>query len=95
MTTSLPVVDSDQNGPGTADVYTDVYINMAAWSGARMPMATSAYTGYDPLTGAVIQTIQDVNTSSLSDLQNDVVSLPGGGARPMVAPASPPAVLIW
>jgi hypothetical protein len=82
MTVNAPVIDASQNGPGTSDT-TDVFYDTygrAVWT--MDGNGTIGYTAYDPATGAAIQTIQDVNTGDLSDLQNDAVSLPYGWSTP-------------
>jgi RHS repeat-associated protein len=76
VTTSAPVVSSGQNGPGTADVTTDIYDTYGRVIWSQDPNGYISYTGYDLATGAVVQTIQDVNTSDLFGLIDDVVPLP-------------------
>ncbi len=69
-TVSLPVVGSDQNGPGTADVST-TYFNIYGepiWTKDAGGFLT--YTAYDTATGAVVETIDDVNTCVTSDYSN-------------------------
>jgi len=77
-TTSLPVISSSQNGPGSADtnvVYFDVYAR-PIWT--KDGDGFLGYIAYDTPTGAVTKTILDVNTSNTSDF----TSLPSGWSTP-------------
>jgi hypothetical protein len=58
MTTSLPVIGSAQNGPGTADVSTAIYnaLGQEIWS--KDADGFISYTAYDKATGAVVKSIQ-------------------------------------
>ncbi len=78
MTTSLPTISAAQNGPGAADVSTTVYDaeGRAIWN--RDGDGYLSYAAYDTGTGAVIETIADVNTANPSDFSN----LPAGWSTP-------------
>jgi RHS repeat-associated protein len=90
MTVQKPVITPDQNGPanGAPDVETTVYDNYSRpiWTrnsinpNPAMPVADGfiSYTEYDQATGAVVKTIEDVDTSRTSDFQN----LPAGWVTP-------------
>jgi YD repeat-containing protein len=80
MTTSLPVISSSQNGPGTADVSTMVYNPLGQTVWTKDADGFISYTAYDKATGAVVKTIQDVNTSDTSDF--DASTLPTGWTTP-------------
>jgi hypothetical protein len=84
QTTSLPVVSTVHNGPGTADVETtffDVYGN-AIWS--KAPDGYLDYAEYDPGTDAVTKSIVDLNTANTSDYNTATLS-PAGPPVPAVA----------
>jgi hypothetical protein len=69
-TVTAPVVSAAQNGPGTADVTTavfDVY-GRTIWTKDADGFIT--YTAYDLATGAVVKTINDVNTADTGDFAN-------------------------
>jgi RHS repeat-associated protein len=77
-TVTAPVVSAAQNGPGVADVTTalfDVY-GRTIWTKDADGFIT--YTAYDPATGAVVKTIDDVNTADTGDFSN----LPTGWTTP-------------
>ena len=80
-TTTLPVISSAQNGPGVADSSTDVYnsLGQVVWSKDADGFLT--YNAYDTATGALVKTIQDVNTSTTSDY--DATYLPSGWTTPI------------
>ena len=72
-TITNPVVsasDPNQDGSGTATTTQTIYntFGQPVWTMDADGFIT--YTAYDNATGAVIQSIQDVNTSDLSDLAN-------------------------
>jgi YD repeat-containing protein len=80
QTTSLPVVSTAHNGPGTADVETtfyDVYGN-AIWS--KDSDGYLDYAEYDPGTGAVTKSIVDLQTANTSDY--NTATLPAGWSTP-------------
>ena len=62
-TITYPVVDSTENGPGSADVETYVYNNYGQVIWTKDGDGYLNYTAYDPSTGAVVETITDVDTS--------------------------------
>ncbi len=75
---SAPVISSGQNGPGTADVTTtvdDVY-GRPIWT--KDGDGFIDYTAYDPATGAVVKSIQDVDTTQTSEF----TGLPSGWSTP-------------
>ena|GEM_PF-2414997 len=79
---TLPVIGAAQNGPGVADTETsvfDVYGN-EVWH--RDGDNYLSYTSYDPVTGAVLKTIDDVNTAYTGNFQN----LPSGWSSPTANP---------
>jgi RHS repeat-associated protein len=78
VTTTLPVITTAQNGSGTANTTTTVYnqFGQACWT--MDPNGYISYSQYDPLTGGVVEQIQDVNTSNTSDFYN----LPSGWTTP-------------
>jgi uncharacterized delta-60 repeat protein/RHS repeat-associated protein len=76
VTTSLPIISTSQNGPGGTSASTEVdYYNpegQLIWQ--VDPNGNISYTGYDPATGAVVQSIQDVNPASTSITFEDLNS---------------------
>jgi hypothetical protein len=76
--TTLPIVSTGQNGPGTAVVTEQVFdaVGREIWS--RDGDGFLRHTQYDAQTGAVVKSIVDVNTSRTSEFQN----LPTGWATP-------------
>ncbi|OWK35000.1 Alkaline phosphatase [Fimbriiglobus ruber] len=78
VATTLPTVTSGENGPGTAATTTTVYnqYNQPVWQMDAGGFIT--YTAYDNATGAVVKTIQDVNTADTGDFTN----LPSGWTTP-------------
>jgi RHS repeat-associated protein len=77
--TSLPVDSADQSG---SDVSTTVYDSFgnAVWTQDAGGYIT--YNGYDIATGAIIQTVTDVNTADMPVLYNDIIPLPTGWTTP-------------
>ena len=70
VTAALPVVSPSENGSGSADATTVVYdaYGRAVWTKDAAGYIT--YAAYDDATGAVIETIDDVNmTGNTSDSQ--------------------------
>ncbi|HLJ96277.1 MAG TPA: SBBP repeat-containing protein, partial [Gemmataceae bacterium] len=86
MTVTSPIVSTAENGPGTADLETSVYdtYGRVIWSRNSInPSGGQAdgyitYTAYDQATGAVVETIQDVDTTRTGDFTN----LPSGWITP-------------
>ena len=76
--TTLPVVTSSQNGPGVADVVTQVFDDSGRMIWSKDGDGFLMYTAYDSGTGAVVKTITDVDTSRTSEFQ----SLPTGWSTP-------------
>ena len=78
MTTTLPTISSTENGPGTAAVMTTVYDSDGRVIWTKDAQGYITYTQYDPTTGYVDKTIQDVNTADTGDFSN----LPAGWSTP-------------
>jgi hypothetical protein len=78
LTTTLPTVSSEQNGPGTAVTLTTVFDTLGRPIWSRDGEGFLSYVEYDPATGAVIRTIEDVDTSQASTFTN----LPSGWVTP-------------
>ncbi len=78
QTTNNPVVSAVQNGSGIASTTQTVYnqFGQVVWTMAAN--GTISYTAYDNATGAIVQSVQDVNTANLSDLANYTGTYPGG-----------------
>ncbi|WP_406694559.1 hypothetical protein V5E97_26160 [Singulisphaera sp. Ch08] len=76
---SLPVISSGQNGPGTADVISVVNDRYGRPIWTRDGDGFINYTAYDALTGAVVKSIRDVNTTQTSDF----TALPSGWVTPV------------
>jgi RHS repeat-associated protein len=77
--TTLPVVSSSQNGPGTADVTSRVFdaAGRVIWS--KDGDGFLRYTQYDAATGAVVKSIVDVDTSRFQNLPSGWATPSGGG----------------
>ena len=80
MTTTLPVVTTAENGPGTADVSTDVYDQDGRVIWHQDAGGFITYNAYDPSTGALVKTIADVDTFNTGDY--DTSTLPAGWSTP-------------
>ena len=76
--TTLPVVSTTQNGPGTADISDRVFDSAGREIWSRDADGFLQFTRYDPRTNAVIQRIVDVDTSRTADFQD----LPAGWITP-------------
>ena len=78
-TTILPPVAPEHNGSGVSQSRTEVYdaYGRATWSRDERGFIT--YTPYDPSTGALIQRIQDVETSMAAGAPSGWSTPPGGG----------------
>jgi RHS repeat-associated protein len=77
-TDTAPVISSSENGPGVADMtttYFDPYDN-AQW--IKDPDGFIQYNAYDPVTGAELTQIVDVNTADSGEFTN----LPSGWSTP-------------
>ena len=77
-TITEPVVSTAQNGPGTPDVDTTFFDTYGRPIWDRDPDGYITYTAYDQATGAVVESITDVNTSQ----GNDFANLPSGWSTP-------------
>jgi RHS repeat-associated protein len=75
---SAPTISSTQNGPGTADTTTTFFDTYERPIWTKDPDGFLHYTAYDPVTGAVVKTITDVDTTKTGDFQN----LPSGWSTP-------------
>jgi RHS repeat-associated protein len=69
-TTTNPTVSTVQLGSGTATSTQTIFNTFGQPVWTMDANGFIGYTAYDDATGAVIQSIQDVNTSNLSDLVN-------------------------
>jgi hypothetical protein len=78
ITTTLPTITTAQNGSGTANTTETVYDNYGRPIWTENADGYLSYTQYDPLTGAVVEQITDVNTSDTGDFSN----LPSGWSTP-------------
>jgi YD repeat-containing protein len=78
ITVSLPVIAASQNGPGTADVSTTFLDTYGRPSWGKDADGFLTYTAYDQASGAVVKTIDDVNTADTSDFSG----LPSGWTTP-------------
>ena len=77
-TESDPVITAAQNGPGTANVTTTVFNTFGEPIWTKDADGYLTYTAYDTGTGAVVETITDVNTCDTSDFSG----LPSGWTTP-------------
>jgi RHS repeat-associated protein len=77
-TTTLPVISAAQNGPGVADQSVTVYDSYGRDVWDMNADGYINYTAYDPATGAMVESITDVNAANTSDFSN----LPGGWSTP-------------
>ncbi|AGA25728.1 RHS repeat-associated core domain-containing protein [Singulisphaera acidiphila] len=78
-TVRLPVISSNQYGPGTADVMTVVNDKYGRPIWTKDGGGFINFIAYDSLTGAVVKTIRDVNTTRTSDF----TALPSGWVTPV------------
>jgi hypothetical protein len=79
---TAPIISAAQNGPGTPDITTIYYdqIGNAQWT--KDPDGYLEYDTYDPVTGALLTDIVDVNTADISEFSNLPTgwsTLSGGG----------------
>jgi hypothetical protein len=77
-TDTAPIVSAAQNGPGTADVTTTFFDQYGNAQWIKDPGGYIQYYAYDPVTGAQITQIVDVNTADTGEFTN----LPAGWATP-------------
>ncbi|MBM4058177.1 MAG: RHS repeat protein, partial [Planctomycetes bacterium] len=75
---TLPVVSAAQNGPGTADVQMRVFDPDGREIWSRDAVGFLRFTAYDPVSGAVVKQIVDVDTTRTGDFS----ALPSGWATP-------------
>ena len=78
QTVTQPVISAGENGPGAADTETTVYDTYGRPIWEQDADGFLTYTAYDPATGAVVETITDVNTSDTGDFSD----LPAGWTTP-------------
>ena len=78
LITTLPVISTAENGSGTAETTATWYniYGQATWT--MDADGTIDYAAYDPATGAVVKTINDVNTQDTGDF----TGLPTGWTTP-------------
>lgn len=79
ISTALPVVSAAQNGPGTADVMDQVFDADGRLHYTRDADGYINRFTYDVATGALIETIVDVNTALVSDEPAGWTTPVGGG----------------
>ena len=77
-TESDPIITTCQNGSGTADVTVTVNNTFGEPIWTKDPNGYLGYTAYDTGTGAVVETITDVNTA----ITGDFTALPSGWSTP-------------
>jgi RHS repeat-associated protein len=77
-TDSAPVISAAQNGPGTADVTTTFFDRFGNAIWVKDPDGFIHYAAYDPVTGAQITQIVDVNTADTGEF----TGLPTGWSTP-------------
>jgi RHS repeat-associated protein len=78
MTTTLPVISAAQNGPGVADQEESVFDSYGREVWHLDADGYISNTAYDPATGAVVESITDVNTADTSEFSG----LPAGWSTP-------------
>ncbi len=88
--TSLPVISSGENGPGTADVQTVFLDNWGRPIWSKDPDGFLFYAAYDQATGSTVKEIDDVDTTKTGDFQNlpSGWSTPAGGGLHLIISAS-------
>ncbi len=78
VTTTLPAIPVSENGPNQNDVSTTFFDTSGRPIWNKDADNFIQYIAYDPATGAVTETIQDVDTTKTGDFQN----LPSGWTSP-------------
>ncbi|MGH3579502.1 MAG: hypothetical protein ACRDU0_18360, partial [Mycobacterium sp.] len=78
VTVTLPTVTTAENGPNTADTRTTYFDSYGEPIWTKDGNGFLTYTAYDPATGAVVKTIDDVDTTKTSDF----TGLPSGWSTP-------------
>jgi YD repeat-containing protein len=78
QTVTAPVISASENGPGTADVTTTYFDQNGNAQWTKDPDGYIQYDAYDPVTGALLTDIVDVNTADSSEFTN----LPSGWSTP-------------
>jgi RHS repeat-associated protein len=78
VTVTRPVISAAQNGPGVADTETTFYDSYGRPIWTKDGDGFLSYTQYDPATGGVVKTIEDVDTTKTADFQD----LPPGWSTP-------------
>lgn len=73
-----PPIPTGQNGPGTSDTITEVFDKLGNMIWQKDGGGYISYNQYDPLTGALVKHIDDVDTTKSSDFLN----LPSGWNTP-------------
>lgn len=78
ITTTLPVVGADQNGPGSAAVSSRAFDSVGRETWSKDADGFLVYTEYDAVSGSVVKRIEDVNTA----LSGTYTGLPTGWSTP-------------
>ena len=78
ITTTLPVVGADQNGPGSAAVSSRAFDSVGRETWSKDADGFLVYTEYDAVSGSVVKRIEDVNTA----LTGTYTGLPAGWSTP-------------
>jgi RHS repeat-associated protein len=78
ITVTAPTITTAENGPGVADTETLVFDPYGQLIWTKDADGFLTYTAYDIATGAVVETIDDVNTA----LTGDFANLPSGWVTP-------------
>lgn len=88
-TDTAPVISAAQNGPGTADVTTTYFDQYGNTQWVKDPDGYLQYFAYDPVTGALVKAITDVDTTQSREFTNLPTgwSTPSGGGLNLVTTA--------
>jgi RHS repeat-associated protein len=79
VTTILPIVTTEENGPNVAASMTTVYDANGRPVWTRDAAGIIGYTEYDPATGAVVKTIADVDTTLTTEYIGDLPTVYDSG----------------
>ncbi len=77
--TTLPTISPLQNGTGTTDTISEVYDGYGNVAWERGPRGFIRYMQFDPGTGGLLQSIEDVNTALMSGVPAGWTTPVGGG----------------
>uniref|UniRef100_UPI0035694D90 hypothetical protein n=1 Tax=Novipirellula sp. TaxID=2795430 RepID=UPI0035694D90 len=83
QTTTLPVVSTSQNGPGTATTQKQAFDERGNLTWSMDARGFITHMVYDPVLGAMLQRIDDADTSLLSGVPSGW-STPSGGGKHLV-----------